>query len=269
MRFRAHNGKDYDEKTVVKSEAMKGIMGWIRLHPYNISQKAQIVVEHFRRYVSPLLNGKAKAIVVVGGRVEAVHWQLAIQKYIEQNNCKIGTIVAFAGEVVDFPSGPDPFTENSQTLNPTLRGRNIREAFDKEEFHILLVATKFQAGFDQPLLCGMYVDKRLAGIQAVQTLSRLNRADPLQLSNACSIASGDARPLSLRVVRAEKVGVRLPEPTRGALCFDLIGDAFMATVLITGNSAATWAISCPSPPWAKHCAIVAPHNPPDPPVEFR
>lgn len=88
------------------------------------------------------------------------------------------TLVAFSGEVNDKTSGPDAFTENSETLNPNLKGRDIREAFKGEEYQILLVANKFQTGFDQPLLCGMYVDKRLAGIQAVQTLSRLNRAHP-------------------------------------------------------------------------------------------
>ena len=79
--------------------------------------------------------------------------------------------MAFSGEVKDTESGPDAFTENSTTLNPNLRGRDIREAFKNDEYRILLVANKFQTGFDQPLLCGMYVDKRLAGIQAVQTLS--------------------------------------------------------------------------------------------------
>ncbi len=174
----AHEGKDYDEKTVERSAAMKGIMGWVRLHPYNISQKVQIVVEHFRAHVSPLLDGKAKAMVVVGSRVEAVRWQLAIEKYIAEHHYKIGTLVAFSGEVSDKISGPDGFTENSTALNPNLKGRDIREAFKTDEYQILLVANKFQTGFDQPLLCGMYVDKRLAGIQAVQTLSRLNRAHP-------------------------------------------------------------------------------------------
>ena len=174
----AHDGADYDEKTVERSAAMKGIMGWVRLHPYNISQKVQIVVEHFREYVAPLLAGKAKAMVVVGSRVEAVRWKLAIEKYIAERGYKIGTVVAFSGEVSDAESGADGFTENSVALNPNLKGRDIREAFKGDEYHILLVANKFQTGFDQPLLCGMYVDKRLAGIQAVQTLSRLNRAHP-------------------------------------------------------------------------------------------
>ena len=174
----AHEGKDYDEKTVERSAAMKGIMSWVRLHPYNISQKVQIVVEHFRQYVAPLLKGRAKAMVVVGSRVEAVRWKLAIEKYIKERGYKIETVVAFSGEVNDTESSPDGFTENSHALNPNLKGRDIREAFKGDEYQILLVANKFQTGFDQPLLCGMYVDKRLAGIQAVQTLSRLNRAHP-------------------------------------------------------------------------------------------
>ena len=155
---------------------MKGIMGWVRLHPYNIAQKVEIVVEHFREFIAPLLNGRAKAMVVVGSRVEAVRWQLAMDKYIKTHGYKIGTLVAFSGEVNDKESGPDGFTENSKVLNPNLKGRDIREAFKGDEYHILLVANKFQTGFDQPLLCGMYVDKRLAGIQAVQTLSQIGRA---------------------------------------------------------------------------------------------
>ncbi|MFZ5756133.1 MAG: type I restriction endonuclease subunit R [Pseudomonadota bacterium] len=174
----ANNGKEWDEKAVERNEAMKGIMRWVRLHPYNIAQKVQVVVEHFRENVAPLLNGKAKAMVVVGSRQEAVRWQLAIDKYIKASNYKMATLVAFSGEVNDKESGPDPFTENSKILNPNLKGRDIRGAFDTDEYQILLVANKFQTGFDQPLLCGMYVDKRLGGIQAVQTLSRLNRAYP-------------------------------------------------------------------------------------------
>jgi type I restriction enzyme R subunit len=171
-------GREWDEKEVERSEALKGIMRWVRLHPYNITQKVQVVVEHFMENVSPLLDGRAKAMVVVGSRMEAVRWQLAIDKYIKDQGYRIGTLVAFSGEVNDKESGPDPFTENSKTLNPNLRGRDMREAFATDEYQILLVANKFQTGFDQPLLCGMYVDKRLAGIQAVQTLSRLNRAYP-------------------------------------------------------------------------------------------
>lgn len=173
----AHNGEEYDEQQVEKSEALKGIMHWVRLHPYNISQKVQTVVEHFRENVQPLLNGQAKAMVVVSSRKEAVRWQKAISAYIAKQQYKLGVLVAFSGEINDPGSYPEPVSEHSKLLNPGLKG-DIREAFKSPDYHLLLVANKFQTGFDQPLLCGMYVDKRLAGIQAVQTLSRLNRAHP-------------------------------------------------------------------------------------------
>jgi len=174
----AHDGKEYDESQVERSAAMKGIMQWVRLHPYNIAQKVQIVVEHYRENVQPLLEGKAKAMVVVGSRKEAVRWQKAIRAYIAKQNYPLGVLVAFSGEVNDPDSYPQAVTETSADLNPGLKGRDIREAFAKPDYHLLLVANKFQTGFDQPLLCGMYVDKMLGGIQAVQTLSRLNRAHP-------------------------------------------------------------------------------------------
>ena len=179
MAFRlAHEGKEYDDKEVERTRAMKRVMGWVKLHPYNIAQKVEIVVEHFREQVSPLLGGRAKAMVVVSSRVEVVRWKLAIDAYIQKRGYDLGTLVAFSGEVKDPESGPDPFTETGTSMNPGLKGRSLRDAFDTDEYQIMLVANKFQTGFDQPLLCGMYVDKKLAGIQAVQTLSRLNRAYP-------------------------------------------------------------------------------------------
>jgi type I restriction enzyme R subunit len=174
----AHDGKEMTDAEVERSAALKGIMRWVKLHPYNISQKVQVVVEHFRETVAPLLNNRAKAMVVVSSRLEAVRWKLAMEKYIKSQGYKIGTLVAFSGEVNDQESGPDAYSEAGQAMNPNLKGRDMREAFATDEYQILLVANKFQTGFDQPLLCGMYVDKRLAGIQAVQTLSRLNRAYP-------------------------------------------------------------------------------------------
>jgi type I restriction enzyme R subunit len=172
----ANDGQEFDDREVERSAALKGIMRWVRLHDYNIAQKVQIVIEHFRENVGPLLGGKAKAMVVLGSRVEAVRWKLAIDKYIKSQGYQLGTLAAFSGEVNDPQSSAEPFTETSAALNPGLKGRDIRDAFAGPDFHLLLVANKFQTGFDQPLLCGMYVDRRLAGIQAVQTLSRLNRS---------------------------------------------------------------------------------------------
>jgi len=174
----AHQGKTIDSTEVDRSEAMKGIMGWVRLHEYNIAQRVQVVIEHFRKHVAGLLDGKARAMVVTASRKEAVRWQKAARKYIDDHGYKIDTLVAFSGEVIDPESGPDPFTEHSVELNPRLGGQNIRTAFKSGEYQLLLVANKFQTGFDEPLLCAMYVDKRLGGIQAVQTLSRLNRCYP-------------------------------------------------------------------------------------------
>ena len=174
----AHDGQEYDEAQVERSAAMKGIMQWVRLHPYNIAQKVQVAVEHYRENVQPLLNGKAKAMVVVASRKEAVRWQKAMRAYIQGRNYPLGVLVAFSGEVSDAESFPEAVAETSPHLNPGLKGRDIRETFAGPDYHLLLVANKFQTGFDQPLLCGMYVDKMLGGIQAVQTLSRLNRAHP-------------------------------------------------------------------------------------------
>lgn len=173
----AHNGKDYDSETVDESEAMKSLMRWVRLHPYNIAQKVQIIVEHFHTHVAWRLDGKAKAMVVASSRKEAVRYKLAIDKYIKLQGYKdLGTLVAFSGEVIDAESGPSTFTESG--MNPSLKGRDLREGFDTDEFQILLVANKYQTGFDQPKLVAMYVDKKLANVAAVQTLSRLNRTYP-------------------------------------------------------------------------------------------
>ena len=174
----ASESEEWDELEVERSAAVKGIMRWVRLHPYNIAQKVQIVVEHFRENVAPLLDGQAKAMVVLGSRLEAVRWQIAVEGYIKSQGYRMRTLVAFSGEVNDPDNRGEAFTEASASLNPGLNGRDIRAAFTDDDCKLLLVANKFQTGFDQPLLCGMYVDRRLAGIQAVQTLSRLNRAHP-------------------------------------------------------------------------------------------
>jgi len=160
----ATDGREMEDSEVERSTALKALMKWVQLHPYNISQKVQVVVEHYRALVQPLLAGKAKAMVVVSSRLEAVRWQLAIEAYIKSKGYALGTLVAFSGEVNDKESSPDPLTETNKLLNPGLKGGDIRETFKGADYHILLVANKFQTGFDQPLLCGMYIDRRLAGI---------------------------------------------------------------------------------------------------------
>lgn len=180
----AHNGREYDEDLVDKDAARASLIRWVRLHEHNIAQKVAVIVEHFRHYVAHWLDGKAKAMVVTGSREEAMRYKLALDKYLAEQSRfnpeyhKLGALVAFSGELLD-PTDPQlKLTENSARLNPLLKSRDIAKAFDTDEFRILLVADKFQTGFDQPLLVAMYVDKRLDGVAAVQTLSRLNRTHP-------------------------------------------------------------------------------------------
>ncbi|MDB5048184.1 MAG: restriction endonuclease subunit [Fibrobacteres bacterium] len=172
----AHGGKDYEDSEVDKSEATKMLVRWVRLHPHNIAQKVEIIVEHFRENVAYRLEGQAKAMVVTASRQEVARYKIAMDRYIREKGYPIGTLVAFSGEINDKEVGPDPVTEKS--MNPHLRGRDIPKAFDSDEYHILLVANKYQTGFDQKKLVAMYVDKRLGGVATVQTLSRLNRIYP-------------------------------------------------------------------------------------------
>ena len=173
----AHDGQDYDDEQVDQNRALKSLMRWVRLHPHNIAQKVQVIVEHFRANVMWRLNGKAKAMVVTASRKEAVRYKLAMDKYIKtQGYNDVAALVAFSGDVNDPESGPDAFNESN--MNPGLKGRDMREAFNTDEYQVMLVANKFQTGFDQPLLVAMYCDKKLAGVSVVQTFSRLNRIYP-------------------------------------------------------------------------------------------
>ncbi|TVM17098.1 type I restriction endonuclease subunit R [Oceanidesulfovibrio indonesiensis] len=167
-----------EDQEVEKRKGAASIAKWVRLHDYNISQKVAVIVEHFRTRVAPLLGGHAKAMAVTDSRKAAVRYKLAFDKYIREHpECEgIQAMVAFSGDVNDPDSGPEPFNETN--MNPGLNGRDLRTAFDTDEYQVMIVANKFQTGFDQPKLCAMYVDKRLKGVDAVQTLSRLNRTHP-------------------------------------------------------------------------------------------
>jgi type I restriction enzyme R subunit len=157
---------------------------WVRLHDYNIAQKVQVIVEHFKTHVMGLLGGYAKAMVVTSSRKEAVRYKLNFDRYIaEKGYAKLYGMVAFSGEVEFTEKDPNSagllgqkFTEI--TMNPGLKGRDLRKAFDSGDYQVMIVANKFQTGFDQPKLCAMYVDKKLGGVECVQTLSRLNRVYP-------------------------------------------------------------------------------------------
>jgi type I restriction enzyme R subunit len=152
--------------------ARTAIARFVTLHDSNLDQKAQIVVEHFRNRIAGEIGGRAKAMVVCSSRLHAVRFGLALKAYVRGHGIGLGVLVAFSGTVED---GGAPFTETGMNGFPESQ---TAERFDTEEFRILVVAEKFQTGFDQPLLYAMYVDKTLTGLAAVQTLSRLNRTHP-------------------------------------------------------------------------------------------
>jgi type I restriction enzyme R subunit len=169
------------DQEVESKRAKVKLNQWVRLHDYNISQKVQIIVEHFKDNVMGLLGGQAKAMVVTSSRKEAVRYKHGFDKYIiEKGYQNIHAMVAFSGEVEFTDKDPnsegligEKFTENN--MNPNLKGRDMRKAFNSDDYQVMIVANKFQTGFDQPKLCAMYVDKKLGGVECVQTLSRLNR----------------------------------------------------------------------------------------------
>ncbi|MCB0863729.1 MAG: type I restriction endonuclease subunit R, partial [Solirubrobacterales bacterium] len=160
-------------EVVDESAATKQTLRWVKLHPTNIGQKAKLIVEHFRENVAGELDGHAKAMVVADSRQAAVRFKVAIERYVAEQGYPIGALVAFSGSLEDLEVSPEPMTEAN--MNPGAKGQDLRKAFAGPDFQIMVVANKFQTGFDQPLLSAMYVDKRLAGVAAVQTLSRLNR----------------------------------------------------------------------------------------------
>jgi len=163
-----------NDPEVPRRKAAKALTRYLELHPVNIEQVVSVIVEHFRLYVMHELGGRAKAMVVTGSRLAAVKYKLAFDRYIENHGYTgIRSLVAFSGTVEDPEDPGSSYTEVS--MNDGLAERELPETFERDDYRVLLVAEKYQMGFDQPLLQTMYVVKRLAGVQAVQTLSRLNR----------------------------------------------------------------------------------------------
>ncbi len=189
-------GKELEDKKRVDGKAAKRALAkWMSLHPTNVTQKVQFIMEHFRHNVSPLLDGKAKAMVVTSSRAAAVRYKKAFDAFVIANPQykDVRALVAFSGKL----SGKDvmhsddaqisgdlfvcdddaEFTESN--MNTGVEVKDLRIAFDRPEFRVMLVANKFQTGFDQPKLVAMYVDKKIANeVEIVQTLSRLNRTFP-------------------------------------------------------------------------------------------
>lgn len=168
-----------DDPEVNKKKAAKAIRSFIDFHPHHLAQKTEVIVEHFRKVVAHKIGGKAKAMLVTSSRLHAKRYFDAFEKYIDEKGYEneIKVLVAFSGKIMD----PDDMKYPDGVSEPQLTGygeKELPEIFKKDEYRILIVADKYQTGFDQPLLHTMYIDKKLSGVKAVQTLSRLNRMAP-------------------------------------------------------------------------------------------
>ena len=175
--YRLANNLGSDDVEVPKGKAASLLARYVSLHPTNLSQKAEIIVEHFRAHTAKKIDGRAKAMVVTASRLHAVRYYEAICKYIaaqgyDKGDSPVKALVAFSGTVVDPDVPTMEYTEAKMNKFPE---KELPERFE-DEYQVLVVAEKYQTGFDQPLLHTMYVDKKLDGVKAVQTLSRLNRA---------------------------------------------------------------------------------------------
>ena len=167
-----------DDPRYNREKAEYLLKAFVGLSNHTINKKVAIMVEHFRNHVAQRIGGRAKAMIVTRSRLHAVRYKLAVDEYLKQKGCPFRALVAFSGTVKD---GGKDYTEAG--MNTAAAGKAIpetatAETFKQNEYRLLIVANKFQTGFDQPLLHTMYVDKKLGGVNAVQTLSRLNRIHP-------------------------------------------------------------------------------------------
>ena len=167
-----------EDPNVERKKAALALARFMKLHPHNIAQKTEVIVEHFQAVTRHKIGGRAKAMVVTGSRLEAVRYKQSFDRYIHKKGYDIKSLVAFSGTVVDDKLPDVNYTEPG--MNQGISEKELPTKFASQEYQVLLVAEKYQTGFDQPLLHTMFVDKRLAGIQAVQTLSRLNRVQLLK-----------------------------------------------------------------------------------------
>lgn len=180
---RAAEGSDaIDGDEIDVRKGTRALIGLVELHPTNIASKVSEILTHFGEVVQPQLGGRAKAMIVTSSRAAAVRYARAFEKLATERDLPLRALVAFSGEVPDpdvaaLPGTAQPVVTEA-SMNPSLRGRDLADVFAQPDHHVLIVANKYQTGFDQPLLVAMYVDKQLSGIAAVQTLSRLNRTTP-------------------------------------------------------------------------------------------
>lgn len=160
-----------EDPQVKKKESMRRLMRYVRTHDLMVEQKIDVIMTHYENTVKNVLGGEEKAMIVTDSRVSAVKYFLALRQYLNENNLSYNALVAFT-DTVRLDDGSE-YTETSLNGFPSTQ---IEKTFKKIDYKFLIVAEKFQTGFDEPLLCAMYVDKTLSGVNAVQTLSRLNRS---------------------------------------------------------------------------------------------
>lgn len=159
-----------EDPTVPRGRALSAILRYVSLHPETLEQKVEVIMAHFEQTVRDMLRGEAKAMIVTRSREAAVRYKLALDVYLRQKNYPYKTLVAFTDSIEI-----DGETHTETSLNNGVPEEHTASEFKKPGYRFLIVAEKYQTGFDEPFLCAMYVDKHLSGVQAVQTLSRLNR----------------------------------------------------------------------------------------------
>jgi type I restriction enzyme, R subunit len=160
-----------EDPQVKKKESMRRLMRYVRTHDLMVEQKIDVIMTHFENTVKDVLGGEEKAMIVTDSRASAVKYFLALRHYITSNNLPYKALVAFT-DTVKLDDG----SEHTETSLNGISSTQIEKTFKKIDYKFLVVAEKFQTGFDEPLLCAMYIDKTLSGVNAVQTLSRLNRS---------------------------------------------------------------------------------------------
>lgn len=222
-----------DDPHYDKSKASHLLKSFVELHPHAINEKVRIMVEHFAAQVQDQIGGRAKAMIVTRSRLHAMRYKQAVERYLGERGYPFKALVAFSGTVSD---GGRSYTEsgmNSEGAGRTIGERQTAKEFEKPEYRFLIVANKFQTGFDQPLLHTMYVDKKLGGVNAVQTLSRLNRTFPgkrgtqvLDFANEAEVIRKAFEPYYETTILSESTDPNLLyETQRDLLGFDVYTEA--------------------------------------------
>ncbi|MCA0325113.1 MAG: DEAD/DEAH box helicase family protein [Proteobacteria bacterium] len=240
-----------DGKRVSQKVAKRALAKWLNLHATNVTQKVEFIVEHFAANVAPLLGGTAKAMIVTSSRASAVRYKRAFDAYIDTHpqHKAFQALVAFSGsltgkEVVhssDEQLKDDPFAAQDDeqftesNMNPRQYGTDLRKVFDRPEFRVMIVANKFQTGFDQPKLCAMYLDKKIANpVEIVQTLSRLNRIAPGKDTTFVVDFVNDPQVILDAFAKYDK-GARINDVQNPNVIYDLQADLDKADIYTQGE----------------------------------